>query len=479
MKRLFHILVFFCFSLAAVAQEETRAIDSLQDVMRHQEGREKVLTMIELSWAFFDFSFDDCVDWSEKAIRLAHETNDVELEGDANYALGIHYGYHSDLDLAQLYLKQSLELYQQSGNEDKAFESLWNLAYFELLLGNMDTAYLAFQEVLVMAKERHDSLACAQVSANLGAIQYQKKDFNGAIEYFQFSREFYELINDSIDFLEASLNLAITNSECGRVTEARNLYVSLIPLLESNKRYYYLLLAYKNYGLMFVRDFINYDSAFYYFEKALAVTELEDVSRADRQTMTNTKADVLVELGNVAVLRDQTQQALAYYEEALLLAENNGYHFGQMQAMLGLGQLYAQQGQAAKSMYYLERYAEEASRSGITIMESAAKKPLILNYARLGRFDEMATELNAFDEEKKALQRENNDLYDQISTIQEEVQGIRSQYDSQNKQLQFLQTQRNHYRLAFFGLLAIVFAMMALIIVYKIVRKNKGKSVKS
>ena len=121
MKRLFHILVFFCFSLTVFAQEETRAIDSLQDVMRYQEGHEKVLTMMELSRVFFDFSFDDCIDWSEKAIQLAHETHDVELDGDANFALGIHYGYHSDLDLAQLYLKRSLHHYQQSGNEDKAF----------------------------------------------------------------------------------------------------------------------------------------------------------------------------------------------------------------------------------------------------------------------------------------------------------------------------------------------------------------------
>ena len=108
-------------------------------------------------------------------------------------------------------------------------------------------------------------------------------------------------------------------------------------------------------------------------------------------------------------------------------------------------------------------------------MESAVKKPLIINYARLGRFNEMASELDAFDEYRQALQRENNDLYDQISTLQDESQGLLQQYESQNEQIQTIQSQRNQYRLAFFGLLAIALFVLALLIAYKIVRKKRAK----
>ena len=69
MKRLLLIVAFSLLSSWAVAQEGVQVVDSLESVMAKQEGREKVLTMIELSKAFFDFSFDDCVDWSEKALR--------------------------------------------------------------------------------------------------------------------------------------------------------------------------------------------------------------------------------------------------------------------------------------------------------------------------------------------------------------------------------------------------------------------------
>ena len=98
-----------------------------------------------------------------------------------------------------------------------------------------------------------------------------------------------------------------------------------------------------------------------------------------------------------------------------------------------------------------------------------------MDYARLGRFDEMKVELDALDEQKQALQRENNDLYDQLSTLQDETQGLLQQYESQNDQIQTLQSQRNHYRLAFFGLLAFVLFTLVLMIAYKIVRKKRTK----
>ena len=475
MKRVFNILILSFLTTFVFAQDETRVIDSLESVMAKQEGREKVLTMIELSKAFFDFSFDDCVDWSEKAIHLSQEAGDVELEADAYFSLGINYGYHSDLDLAQIYLEKSFDLYQQSGNENKAFESLWNLAYFELILGNIDTACLAFQKVLSVAERRHDSLAYAQANDNLAFIQYHRKDFDAAIKAYKSSRDMYVLLGDSLAVTHTNLNLAIILNECRRTKEARNLFAKVISQLESFQEIDMLLTAYKNYGMLFARDLVNYDSASYYFEKALACLDSESLSRADRQTMAYSKVDLLVEKGNVAVNCHDEMTAKSHFENAFSLAEENKYHLGMMQSALSLGQLYASQGKATVSMHYLEIYAKEAKQSGITMMESAVKKPLIINYARLGRFDEMASELDAFDEYRQTLQRENNDLYDQISTLQDESQGLLQQYESQSEQIETLQTQRNHYRLAFFGLLAIGLFVTALLIAYKIVRKNRAK----
>ena len=118
---------------------------------------------------------------------------------------------------------------------------------------------------------------------------------------------------------------------------------------------------------------------------------------------------------------------------------------------------------------------ELESKSGVSIAYSTLKIPLILNYARLGKYDKMESELKDFKEQYDALMRENNDISDQINVVQNDIEGLLAQYESQNNQIQTLQTQRNHYRLAFFGLLAIVLFAVVLFVVYKIVRKKRAK----
>ena len=475
MKRLLLILTFFVFPTWAFAQDDTRIVDSLENVLSTQQGAERIKTMIQMVWAFYDVSFDDGIEWGEKALQQSQELGMTELEAEATYALGVQYGYHNDLDLAQDYLKESFRLYKQVDNEIKAFDALWNQAYFELLLGNIDTASSAFQEVLLMAEQIQDSVAYAMAGFNLGIIQYQRNDFEGAIATFKSSRKYYELLNDSAALGTTDVNLATCYGECGRSAEARELFVSLIPRLVALKEYDDLLVAYKNYGLLFERDFINYDSACYYFDKALEVNAIEGLSPQDRQTMSNTVADVLVELGNVAFKRMEYQQAVDYYEEALDLAQNNHYHFGQMQAMVGLGQLYAKQGKALQSLYYLERYANEVTQSGVTMMEHPVRRTLILDYAHLGRFAEMEKELDDLDEQRSTLARENYDIKEQNRNLSHDAEDLRRQHESQNNVIQTLQTQRNHYRLAFFGLLVIVISMLVFFTAYKIVRKKRTK----
>lgn len=479
MKRLLLIITFAVFSTWAFAQEETRVVDSLWNVVVNQEGREKVKTMMELSNAFFDFSFDDCIDWGEKAIKEAHALGLDDLEADAVSALGMHYGNHLDLDLEQEYHRKAFDMHKAVNDDSQALEDLWYQAYFELMLGNIDSAIIVYEKVLFYADQLKDSLTVAKAYANMAVIQYQKHDFIQSEVYFKRCRSLYVSLENDLEVARSNANLANLYMEWGKYVESRKLYREAISAFEDLERYDFLLLVYKNYGLLFEKDYVNYDSASFYFEKAMTCVNQVDWPTGSLEEVVNAKADLLVEMGNLSIVRDDESMAKKHLEEAFSLAESNSYHFGMMQAALSLGQLYATQGKASLSLHYLDIYAEESRKSGITMMEPATKKPLILDYARLGRFDEMAAELEAFDEQQKALQRETNDLYEQISSLQDETQWLRSKYETQDNKIETLQSQRNHYRLAFFGLLALVLFTIAVLIAYKIVRKNRVKNVKS
>lgn len=473
MKRLFNILVFCCLSLTTFSQEETRVIDSLLRVLEHQESRDKVLTMIELTWEFYDVSYDDCINWGEKAIKEAQNQGFKDLEADAMYALGMQYGYHGDLDLAQEKLKEAFRLHDMVGNEARAFEDIWNQARFEQKNGNIDTSFQIYEKVLVYAEKRQDSIAMAQVYSNMAIIQHQKNDFVQAEKNIKKSFNIYNSIHDTVWALRTETNMAGIYMGWGKYSEAKRLFLDAIPKMEAIGDYVILVSVYKNYGQLFVKQAMDFDSAKYYFENAYSIVELLDENGIE--VPVSDKVNVLVELGNSDYNQGNYKDAIEKYKEAYDLAELNAYFAGQLQACMGLGTAYSYLTKPSEALYYLNLFFDLEEKSGITIAHSSMRLPLMLNYARLGKFDELESELSDFELEYNGILRENEYIYDQLQDLQSEVRGLLNEQNSQSTQIQTLQAQRNYYRLAFYGLLSIVLFAMVLFLAYKIVRKKRSK----
>ena len=146
-----------------------------------------------------------------------------------------------------------------------------------------------------------------------------------------------------------------------------------------------------------------------------------------------------------------------------------------MLACLGLGKVYSHLGQASKSLSYLNRFFELEKITAISKYHSLARKPLIMDYARLGMVDAMEKEMTIFDDDYSDLIGENTSLYEQNRILGEETINLLERNDSLNHQIQTLQAERNHYRLAFFGLLAIMLFALVLFAAFKIVRKKRSK----
>lgn len=475
MKRLLNILIFFCLSLLAIAQEETRIVDSLSNVLITQEGRDKVLTMIELTWEFYDISYDDCLSWGERAVEEAKSLELADLEAKANYVLGIQYSYHGDLDLAKQYLMRSYDQFMLLGDTKNAFESLWNIATYEMTLGSIDTAYQMYEQAFDLAVLNSDTSACAFVNANIGLICYKRNDFEAATNYYRESIRLFKAIKDEAWALRQESYLATVFLEKGQTDEARRIYWRVIPQFKLMEDYYRLFLACKNMGSLYESYYIDYDSALFYFQRSVEYAEKPMPNKGVEGFVNNDKSSAIVGIANVMAHRGDLKVAVEKYLEALHLAEERNYQYGQMEACFGLVELYSQIGQAAKSLHYYELYAELEKSSGITMMRPSLKKYLAMDYARLGHFDELYAIIGEFEENNISLIRENTDIYDQHQQLQDETVDLLANRESQNQQIQTLQAQRNQYRLAFFGLLAIVLFIAVLFVAYKIVRKKWTK----
>lgn len=222
MKRLLNILVFLALSLAICAQEDTRIVDSLQNVLPSQSGRDKVLTMIELTWEFHDISYDDCLNWGEKAIQEAHSQGLADLEAKANYVLGIQYAHHAEMDLAKEFLQNAYDQFSALNDQKNVFESLWSIAIYEMTYGNIDTAYHVYEKALPIAEAINDTSACAHVVANIAAIWYKKDEKRKAFDYFREAKRWFEAIDDERSILRMEANMAtIQRARSSRRSEAR------------------------------------------------------------------------------------------------------------------------------------------------------------------------------------------------------------------------------------------------------------------
>ena len=476
MKRLLNILLFFVLPIAALGQRETQTVDSLLNVFPAQEGRDKVLTMIELTWEFHYISYDDCLDWGEKAIKEAQKLGLEDLEADAFYALGMQYGYHGDLDLAQENLRKAFRLHEMLGNETRAFEDIWNQARFEQYNGNIDTALCIYQKVLSYAENRLDSLAMAQTYSNIAILQYQKLDFTSSDSNFKNSLELYKSINDTVMTIRTLANIATLHTESGNYSEARKLFRNVISRMEEMEDYRWLMKVYKNYGQLFVKDLVDFDSAKYYFEQAYSTGGL--LIENGINVPVPDLVDIIIEIGNTAYNQGNYKEAIQNYKEAFELADSISYVTGKMFACMGFGSAYSYLAMPKESLYYLNLFFELEAKSGITIAHSSMKFPLMLNYARLGMLDDLESELSDIEDEFDGLLREKADLYEQNDLLQGEVADLVQLREFQNQQILNLQTQCNQYHLAFYGLLAIVLFVVFLLLAYKFVRKNQTKNEK-
>jgi len=460
MKKWLNILVFTLFTSAVIAQDETHVIDSLQSVLATQEGREKVLTMIELTWEFYDFSFDDCIAWGEKAIKEAHDMELNDLEAKANYVLGLQYAHHADLDLAKEYLGQSYSQNMVIADTTNAFEALWSIASYELTLGSIDSAQMYYEKALQLAEMMKDNLSSAYVLGNMAIIYYEKGKTAASLDCNLKVRKIFSDLGDDETVMQIDANIATLYYETGKPLEAKKIYKQLLPKLEANEDFYLLQSTCMNLGSIFSHHIINYDSAMYYFEKSMYFADCQVEKHFDQNRMRVLKSDVLSEMANISLERGDYERALKGYTEALNLAEKESYLSGQMMSCLGLGTVYSKLGQASKSMQYINRYFDIESKTGITKMRSASRVPTVLNYARLGQYNHLEAALHDMNDEYTALLRENTDLYDRNRELEETVTDLVTRMENQDLINDKQQNQLRQYRLLFFGCIAFALTLL-------------------
>lgn len=467
MKRWLFIVSLFAFTISAFAQDEMRTIDSLESVMVKQEGREKVETMIELSRTFVDFSFDDCINWGEKAIKEAKRLQDEELMAKAFWKIGLRYLHHYEFDLAHDQFVTALKILEGQKDSELLVDVLNYKGYVELFMGEIDSALVTIQRNLQVSESFGDELNCADLVNNLAYIHFQQDNIDKAMECFQDARQRYEHVQDTLSVAQCDNNISNIYVQWQQYDEALTLLQKAIPVFEQNEDEASLAHAYQNLGTIYATGNVNLDSAMVYLRKSITCAEMV----GDQVTLVEDE----IELANVLKLLNRNSEAIGLYQSALHSSETMGFLNGMLGAYKNLGIYYNETGDFTTSAIYLKRCMDLASEKGNQLFVNSVRPYLIADYAHMGHFVEMKKELGLFTDDYESILNESSLLDEELAQLRDNAAGLLQQYESQNNQIPILQKQRNHYRLAFFGLLTIVLAVLVFISVYKFVRKKRTK----
>ena len=469
MKRLLNILVFFVLASAAMAQEETRIVDSLLQEMARQEGYEKAETMQELSRAFVEISYDECVSIGEKAIEESAKTGDIPLLSQAYWKLGLSYLEHYDFDLAHQCFEQASELLSNSKQTELTMLVLDYKGRVELLMGEFDLALSTYQKALEVSENLGDQLNSADVINNMAYIFFNQDELDKSLDYFENARRRYMQLGDTLSIAQCDNNISNIYIQWQQYDQAKKVLQRAIPVFLEYNDEGSLAHAYHNFGLIYATGHVNLDSAMVYLQKSVICAE----NVGDETVLIEDE----IETANILMLLGHEREALDLYQTALHSSESMGYMKGLLEAYRYMGIYYNEKGDFTTSAVYLKRCMDLAQEKGNQLLANTVRPYLIADYAHLGHFAEMKKELGLFEDDYTAIFSESNELSEELSRLRYYYDGLLQQYDTQNAQIETLQTQRNHYRLAFFGLLALVLFAVVLFLAYKIVRKKRAKSV--
>jgi class 3 adenylate cyclase/tetratricopeptide (TPR) repeat protein len=298
-----------------------------------------------------DGQYDRAVEIGERALALAKEVGDARLNALAGMELSSVHFIRGDTRLAEALLRQALlaldTLPAGTGDPDSVWLRRMILEHLVGVLtrtGRYQEAVWRGEETLRMAEDLGHSAPIAWTLGRLGRVYCCRGDVNKAIDLstrsLALARE--RGVHNVIQWSSASLGVAYTLD--GRTTEAVARLEEAVAAGESTN-------SLDPYTLVSLGQ--AYLSAGRSEEASRCAREALDMCR--QQTRRDAEADALRLIGDLAARREPpaSEEALAHYRQALVLAEQIGTRPLAAHCHLGLGRLYRRTDKPAQAQEHL------------------------------------------------------------------------------------------------------------------------------
>jgi signal transduction histidine kinase len=353
------------FPLSAQYGEEARslAIDLKSD-------KEEAKSHLILSYTYYHLDRkEECLEAADKAIEIAQNIDEKEIEADAYYAKGRALILNDRRNEAPTYFKICLSLSDSLSyltGLSKANRGLGILVEYD---GNFDEALSFFQKSLPYAIEGNYTIGQANALRDIGRVNDLRGNYEEGLKYYLEGLRSAEK-NDLI-FCQARAtgNIASLHNLLKNYDKSIEFAQKAIALFEKCGNLKGLAGSTSTIGNV-LNKMNKPKEALPYFEKVLKIREVQ----GDKRGMSFAYANFGSSYGRLGDL----QKAKVYYEKCLGIREEIGFKFGISGICQSLAKLHMNQKEYDKAIPYLIRSLNLA-------MEMGGNQEMQESYSRLAK----------------------------------------------------------------------------------------------
>ena len=283
-----------------------------------------------------------------KLLQLSDQNNDLPNKLEALKFLGIASHLQANYDSAIIWYNQALNLSIQYGDSLNTGKSYLNLATSYNSKGDFETAVKDALLSLQYFEALNDKNGQARVQNLLGVFNFNRKDYQTALSYFQKYQDLAIESQDSGEIVSSMNNLASCLHQLKEYVRERQLLRKSISIQEQRGQLISIGSSYENLGNLYM-DSDSLVQARFYLDKARKAYEIN-----------NNKHDLARLLINTGLVKKKMRrygEAIPDYYLSLKYAQEGGFLKLEEQANEKLALIFEEIGNYKLAYSYYTRYA--------------------------------------------------------------------------------------------------------------------------
>lgn len=167
--------------------------------------------------------------------------------------------------------EEAIALAKMQKNDSIEFATRFKKMELLRSLNMQKNAHKYNHQIIQWTKSKNNRKLEAEAYFNFGNYFYDVNNMDSAFYYYNYSKNNFSQINDSIGLAKASLNMAIILNDNGDHSGSENLSIEALNALKNYPKHKYLTPIYNSLAIS-SGSMLNYTEELYWYDKALELT---------------------------------------------------------------------------------------------------------------------------------------------------------------------------------------------------------------